>query len=605
MAEAGSGLRTVRVIQYLVDGKGVTLLDTLSDSFVRTARLDDVRAAGRISVRVAGHSLALFFHDGRVHAVDNRCPHMGFPLHRGTLQDGILTCHWHHARFDLESGGTFDQFADEARVFPVEIKDGEVWVDISSREDRPVYLRQRLRDGLERNISLVVAKSTIGLLGSAEDPTEPFRTGLEFGAWYRRGGWGQGLTIHTCMMNLLPHLAHEDRPRALYHGLSAVSRDSAGEPPRFSLRPLPTESVDLATLKGWFRRFVEVRDPEGAERCIISAVHAGADQTQMADMLFCAATDHRYLDGGHVLDFTNKAFEALDVAGWSHAEMVLSSLAEGYAGARRMEESNSWRNPVDLVKVLEESFEELPNALEEGRNKRESWEGQEDLAAVLLGEDGGAIAGALLGALREGATEEDLAGAVAYTAALRIARFPITNEFGDWDTALHTFTFSNAVHQGLRRAPTPELLRGVFDAAMSVHLDRFLNVPPSRVPDPNGLEAAPEELLAGLSTLLDERQKVDAAGALVAGYLYGGGDADRLLAVMGGLLLREDRNFHTIQAIEAAFRQYAGLRDTIVGAHVLVAATRYLAAHSPTMRSQGQTYDIARRLSRGEILYEE
>jgi hypothetical protein len=74
---------------------------------------------------------------------------------------------------------------------------------------------------------------------------------------------------------------------------------------------------------------------------------------------------------------------------------------------------------------------------------------------------------------------------------------------------------------------------------------------------------------------------------------------------MGGLLLREDRNFHTIQAIEAAFKQYAGLSDTTVGAHMLVAAARYLAAHSPTMRSEGQTYDIARRLSRGEILYEE
>jgi hypothetical protein len=75
--------------------------------------------------------------------------------------------------------------------------------------------------------------------------------------------------------------------------------------------------------------------------------------------------------------------------------------------------------------------------------------------------------------------------------------------------------------------------------------------------------------------------------------------------VIGGLLLREDRNFHTIQVVEAAFRQHALLRGTTAGAHVLVAAVRYLAAHSPTMRSQGQTYDIARRLSRGEILYEE
>jgi nitrite reductase/ring-hydroxylating ferredoxin subunit len=572
---------------------------------VRAARLDDVRTAGRASVRVAGHSLALFFQDGRVHAVDNRCPHMGFPLHRGTLQDGILTCHWHHARFDLESGGTFDQFADEARVFPVEVRDGEVWVDLSPREDRPAYLRQRLREGLERNISLVVAKSAIGLLSTGEDPAEPFRAGLEFGASYRRAGWGQGLTIHACMMNLLPHLRTEDRSRALYHGLSAVSRDTAGQPPRFVLHPLPTETVDLATLKGWFRRFVEVRDSEGAERCIVSAVRAGADHALMADMLFSAATDHRYLDSGHVLDFTNKAFEALDVAGWSHAETVLSSLAEGYVGARRMEESNSWRNPVDLVEILEDAFERLPNTMEETRSGRRRWEGREELAAVLLEEEPKDIAEALLEALREGASEEELAGAVAYAAALRIARFPTTNEFGDWDTALHTFTFSNAVYQGLRRIPSGELLRGVFDAAMSVHLDRFLNVPPARLPEPDGSKRAPEELLASLPMLLDERQRVDAAGELVASYLHGRGDADWLLAVMGSLLLREDRNFHTIQVVEAAFRQHAHLRDTTAGTHMLVAAARYLAAHSPTMRSQGQTYDIARRLSRGEILYEE
>src|SRR5829696_6894484 len=110
---------------------------------------------------------------------------------------------------------------------------------IAPRGDQLAHQRQRLRDGLERNISLVLAKSTIGLLGGGEDPAEPFRTGLDFGARYRRAGWGQGLTIHTCMMNLLPHLTSEDRPRAIHHGLSAVSRDCAGEPPRFVVRPLP------------------------------------------------------------------------------------------------------------------------------------------------------------------------------------------------------------------------------------------------------------------------------------------------------------------------------------------------------------------------------
>ena len=70
-----------------------------------------------------------------------------------------------------------------------------------------------------------------------------------------------------------------------------------------------------------------------------------------------------------------------------------------------------------------------------------------------------------IAALREGATEVELASAVAFAAATRIARFPTSNEFGDWDTALHTFTFANAVEQGLRRSASPELVRGVLDAA--------------------------------------------------------------------------------------------------------------------------------------------
>ena len=54
---------------------------------------------------------------------------MGFPLHQGSVSNCILTCHWHHARFDLESGGTFDPWADDARSFPLQIRSGEVWLD--------------------------------------------------------------------------------------------------------------------------------------------------------------------------------------------------------------------------------------------------------------------------------------------------------------------------------------------------------------------------------------------------------------------------------------------------------------------------------------------
>ncbi|MCB9437525.1 MAG: Rieske 2Fe-2S domain-containing protein [Anaerolineales bacterium] len=568
-------------------------------SYVSVATLSEVQATGCKVIHIEGHTIALFAQQGnRVLAVDNRCPHMGFPLNKGTVRDGILTCHWHHARFDLASGGTFDQWADDVRAFPVEIRNGEVYLDLGESRDILEHQRERLQVGLERNLPLVIGKAVLVL----SDPVEPFRIGLEFGTRYRDTGWAAGLTIHTCMMNMLPYLHETDRPRALYNGLIAVANDTSNVPPRFPIRPLPNSSGDIQALRRWFREFIEVRDAEGAERCIISAIQAGATPRQVADMLFAAVTDHRYIRTGHPADFTNKALEALDMAGWDYAEVVLPSLVHDYATADRMEEDNAWRNPTDLVAILESTFEQLPT---QPISTDQPWQGGPTLVDILLGQNPYDIADTMLDALRSGCGWVELSEWVSYAAARRIAHFHTSNEFGDWDTALHTFTFANAIEQGLRRAPSVELLRGVFDAAMSLYLDRFLNIPATPLPQPKGMVDDPLSLLDALTDLLDRQQQVNPAGALVAQYLSSGGAPEPLLATLGGLLLREDRNFHTIQMIESAFKQYHRLRDTEMGTHVLVAAARYLAAHAPTARAQGQTFQIAQRLHRGEHIFAE
>ncbi len=588
--------------------------EVAAGAFQRIASVAEVTETGLHTVQVNGHVIVLVNHEDEIYALDNRCPHMGFPLDRGSVHDGILTCHWHHARFDLCTGGSFDLWADDTPSFPVEVRNGDVFVDVTPRHDPVEHQRKRLGVGLERNLSLVVAKAAITMVDEAGDTLSPFAAGLEFGARYRMEGWGQGLTMLTCFQNLLPSLGREDRARALAHGLAAVAADSAGSSPRFVVTPLPDGSPDLKTLKQWFRRFILVRDAEGAERCIITALRAGAGPQDMADILFSAATDFRYIDVGHPLDFTNKAFEALDIVGWEQAERVLTSLVPGYASARRMEESNAWRNPIDLIDVLGDARAQIAVALAAGRAQRGNWAGRAEMVQVLLQDDPHAIAEALLVALRGGASEVELAGAVTYAAALRIARFHTSNEFGDWDTAMHTFTFANAVHQGLRRlegyAPPDEyqlLLRGVFDAAMSIYLDRFLNIPAARLPAASGTNGAAPSLPA-LDDLLDQQQQVNEAGNAVGRYLFEGGGAAALRAELGALLLREDRNFHTIQCVEAAFRQHDLLSTDADSQEeavlVLVAAARYLAAHAPTMRAQGQTFGIARRLHRNEKLFE-
>ena len=636
------------------------LSKTDNHNYIYAADTGDIESAGGcLSVTIKKHTLAIFLYDSKICAIDNRCPHMGFPLNQGTVKDGILTCHWHHARFDLMNGGTFDQWAGDVTSFPIEIRNGnEVWIDISREEiadtDSHYHNQTVLQNGLRRNIPLMIAKTVIAMSGdqkrSSEDTNKKedtngllnsFRVGLDFGSHYKQSGWGQGLTIHTCMMNILPYLDTEDRPFALYHGLSAVAQDCASMPPRFKVSPLPKPWSDLSTLKRWFRQFIESRDAQAAERCIVTAIRLGADNREIADILFAAATDHRYLDVGHVLDFTNKALEALDAMGWDIkndnndnntelAESVLSSLVSGYANAERMEESNSWRYPIDLIDILEKAFKKLPSVLEDGRRireqseKKKKWDQRNEPLTVLLGDDPQLIVNSLLDILSRGATEEELASIVAHAAALRIAHFHTRNEFSDWDTSLHTFTYANAVHQGLRRITTPELLRGVFDGAMRVYLNRFLNVPPVPLPKPRKMDKIgssnsstfkdpPEMLLKEFMTLLDKQQQVNQTGELVMDYLGNYGKPDRLLAAIGKALLREDRNFHSIQMIEAVFSKYSlmSVRDddknnsnNTTGAHLLVAAARYLAAHSPTMRSQGHTYQTANQLYHGEHLFE-
>ena len=255
--------------------------------YVFALPLQELQDAGCKTIQLNGHTIALWYIAGKIYAVDNRCPHMGFPLDKGSVKDGILTCHWHHARFDLESGGTFDQFADDVRSFPTEVRDGDVYVDLARYKDPKDHQRERLQVGLERNISLVSGKAVLTLLDDDGDPVEPFQIGLQFGTTYRQSGWGQGLTMLTCFMNLLPYLDEADRPRALYQGLAAVSADTIGSAPRFRVRPLPNQETDIPTLKRWFRRFIEVRDSEGAERCIVSAVRAGGDIGRDGRHAFC------------------------------------------------------------------------------------------------------------------------------------------------------------------------------------------------------------------------------------------------------------------------------------------------------------------------------
>jgi hypothetical protein len=445
-------------------------------------------------------------------------------------------------------------------------------------------------------------------------PLEILRQAALFGARHL-DGWGAGMTILTALGNLLAILPEEEVFVALFHGAARLAADCEGAAPHRRRSALGSRP-DHPTLERWLRRWVAVRHRDAAERTVLTAIAEGASPAALADLLLAAETDRVFADGGHSFDFINKAFECLDLIGWAHAGDLLPLVIGGMAAARGADESTEWRQPEDLVALCERAATELPLLFTVGRD-RGQWSKHAELAQLLLGDDPKAIIAALEAAISAGAAFADLGRSLSYAAALRIARFGLANEHGDWESAHHVFTYGNAVHQGLKRigsapdlsANTVEAARAVLQGAIAIYLTRYLNVPPARLPgevdESSDAPSTVDEIRAALLDAFDRQHRVDEAGRLVARHLALGYAPDLIIGALAHALLREDAGFHAYQIFEAGVRQFHEWADPEPRRHILVAVARYLAAHSPTERALRQTADIADRLSRGDHLHED
>ena len=305
-----------------------------------------------------------------------------------------------------------------------------------------------------------------------------------------RAAGAAGSPCSVAMANVLPHLEPDDRPLALVHAL-AVRRPRHPRPRRRGSRA--GRSAPAGRARRAAGRVVPPlrRDPLGdaAERALATAVAPGRSRRGRGD-------DVR---GGHRPRLHRRGPHArLHQQGRSRRSAMLG------AGQRRRG-AHLARGP------------DVPRPT--GPRSRASGATRIDLRSLARSHRGRRCAAALaarrhgrrrrrterrrrrarLGACsptsprpwsrrwstapRAGATPEQLGRAVAFAAALRLVRFHIQNDHGDWDTVHHAFTTANASHQALVRQPTPELLRGIVHGALRVYLDRFLNVPAARLPD--------------------------------------------------------------------------------------------------------------------------
>lgn len=73
-------------------------------------------------------SIAIFRHEGQVHALDGICPHAGSPLGPGSVWKGMVACPWHGWRFSLTDGSSPDMPGVSQLLYRTMESDGRVFV---------------------------------------------------------------------------------------------------------------------------------------------------------------------------------------------------------------------------------------------------------------------------------------------------------------------------------------------------------------------------------------------------------------------------------------------------------------------------------------------
>jgi nitrite reductase (NADH) small subunit len=107
------------------------------ETWVRVCTVDDIPLLGsRVLECGGGDNIALFRPAAtRVFALADRCPHKGGPLSQGIVSGDTVTCPLHGWNIQLDSGQACAPDVGCARKYPVQVRDGEVWLSLSPAAD--------------------------------------------------------------------------------------------------------------------------------------------------------------------------------------------------------------------------------------------------------------------------------------------------------------------------------------------------------------------------------------------------------------------------------------------------------------------------------------
>lgn len=437
-----------------------------NDAWLDLGPLDDFPEDRPVLRKAGGQRFACVRAGGSVNAVDDRCPHQGYPLSQGSCKDGVLTCDWHNWKFDLATGE--NTFGGEAvRRYPTRVEDGRVHLNPALDTEREIArLRAGLAEAVRRDQMPRALREALRLGELSPHPraelgplAAPFELLGRDGAQRAEYGFEHALALFADLTSWVERgwIAADAAFVAAAH---AIAEPSLHLPPR-AVVPADSAPADALDPRGVCDALAAERRGEAEARLRSIARSRGGEEAAAAVVPFLAT--HLY-DYGHGSIFTAKAAE-IAARFPAITEDVFGSLAVSLSWAT----AETSLPPFTATRAALARLDELP-ASGARTGQIEGAERAAYEAAVLSGEP--AAANATVDHLARGIDPRSLLRAIGRAAAVRIARFdPAWEARTDAEVTIlgvtHTLTFAEsslalAAHASPRDAARMAILAAAF-----------------------------------------------------------------------------------------------------------------------------------------------
>jgi nitrite reductase/ring-hydroxylating ferredoxin subunit len=390
-------------------------------------------------LRIDGRQIALFNTGDAVRACDNRCPHEGYPLSEGSLSsDCILTCNWHNWKFSLETGDNL-YGGDRLRTYPVEIRGGDIWLDLTELPyaQRYAAISKSLREAFDDYSYDRIAREIARLLRLGADPHDVLRMAIDW-SWQRlEFGWTHAYAGMADWITLYHEHSHSRELGlvCLVEAVSHVAYDVLRE------RDYPYSDEAIAFDESAFVASIEAEDENAAVAAIRGGIRDGLEFSDFEAALTRAALFH-YNDFGHALIYVTKAGGLIEQLGNTVMEPLLISLTRELVYASREDRIPEFRA---YSKQLDRWGRHKSQAVHPGLWRRKSI--NKSLQAVVA---------------CSGNPPEEIYRALLLANAVNLLNFdirqqekvkvPVSGNVG-WLDFTHGLTFASAVRQQCTRFP--------------------------------------------------------------------------------------------------------------------------------------------------------